>query len=492
MSRRHTHNFKIILFSNGIMLALLGVLMQIPALYDYFSNRTAQGNVEAFEICSLICLFFGSMLCLMNRDYEQHLDVRQSFILVTTVWITVPIAASLPLHFSKLDLSFTDAIFESISGITTTGATVLTNLDSVSRDILLWRSILQWVGGIGVIALGIVFLPFLKIGGMQLFQAESSNTSDKILPSTTSLIYSIVALYCVLTALCAFAYKSFGMNGFEALNHAMTTISTGGFSTHDTSLGYYADNAPVIWTCVLFMLLGGLPFVMYVHFCATGKLSKFRDEQVINFLKLTAFLVGFFTLWIWITQNISPVQALEYAALNIVSIITTTGFVSTDYTSWGVFAAILILYITYCGACTGSTSGGLKAFRLMVAFRQLHIQFSRLLYPSGVFQLKFNDRKVPPDIIRSVMVFLFVYVTGNVILTLLLTLTGLDFQTALSGAATSLANVGPGIGPVIGPAGTYAPLDDVAKWLLCIGMLLGRLELMTVLVLFNPRLWRSL
>lgn len=349
---------------------------------------------------------------------------------------------------------------------------------------------MQWIGGIGIVAFAIIFLPFLRIGGMQLFQAESSDQSEKIMPRSGTFIVALLMVYSLLTLLCCLTYRALGMGWFEAINHAMTTIPTGGFSTHDESFGYY-NNPALHYACTFFMFLSGLPFVLYIKFLFKRKFGFFKDDQVKAITVMLLIMGLILTFWLWGTSNYSFEESLRYSVFNIVSVVTTTGFSTTDYTLWGTFAVIFFLFITYLGACAGSTTGGIKTFRLLIVAKTLNWQIKTLLYPNAVFAMRHQGKSLDNNLCSTVLGFLSLYVCANVFLTILLSWTGLDIETAMSGAATAIANVGPGIGNIIGPAGNFSSLPDMSKWILCFGMLLGRLEIITIFILLRPEYWRT-
>ena len=477
--------FQLVGFTIGILLATMGIAELIPAFIDW---QNGHHNATVFFECSFVSLFFGGALILSNSAYKRVLDMRQAFLLTTLSWFAMSLIASFPLYLSDLDIDFTDAFFESLSGITTTGSTVLSGLDNMSHGILLWRSMIQWIGGIGIVAFAIIFLPFLRIGGMQLFQTESSDRSEKVMPRSRFLIISLLQVYCLLAILCAATYYLLGMSWFDALNHALTTIPTGGYSTHDASFGYF-DSAPLQLAGALFMFLGGVPFVLYIKLLFQGKSTFFEDDQFKVFLGMMVAFTSLLTLWLWLNTDYSVGNSFRYAVFNIISVVTTTGFATTDYTPWGPFPIAFLFFLTYLGACAGSTTGGLKVMRITIVAKTVKKQLNTLLHPHGIFTVRYQGKPVEQSITIAVLSFLGLYVTSNVVLTILLSWTGLDFATAISGAATAIANVGPGIGNVIGPAGNFASLPDTAKWLLCAGMLIGRLEIMTVIVLFRHQFW---
>jgi trk system potassium uptake protein TrkH len=385
--------------------------------------------------------------------------------------------------------SFTNAFFESMSGLTTTGATVIVGLDAAPPGILLWRALLQWLGGIGIIGVAIAILPALGVGGMQLFRTESSDRSEKVMPRAREIATAIVLIYAGLTMLCGVAYWLVGMTPFEALAHALTTVSTAGFSTSDSSMGHW--NSPALhWLATLFMLSGAIPFVLYIRLFQ-GQRDALRDSQVWVLLGFLALVITCLATWLVLTGRYGAADALRYAAFNVVSVVTTTGYATTDYGLWGNVAVGVFFGLMFVGGCTGSTSGGMKIFRFEVMARMLRSHFLRLLYPRGVFARVYAGRPLPDDVVASVVVFFSLYFTCYSALTIALMAFDLDFLTSASAAATSLSNVGPGLGPIIGPAGNFSTLPDASKWLLSFGMLLGRLELFSILILFVPQFWRG-
>ncbi|NKB58258.1 MAG: potassium transporter TrkH [Alphaproteobacteria bacterium] len=468
-------------------MSTLAVAMFLPAAADL-----AVGNEEwqVFATGAALTLFIGVMLVLTTRSNIRNLSLRQAFILTTLSWLLMPAVAALPLVFADLDLSYTDAFFEAMSGLTTTGSTVILGLDQTQPGILLWRALLQWLGGIGIIAMAISILPLLQVGGMQLFRMESSDTSDKVMPRAAQIVTAIAVIYVALTLLCALIYWLFGMTGFDAMAHAMTTIATGGFSTHDASLGYFQD-ARIDATATIFMVVGGLPFVLYLQAIRGRPGGLFRDSQVRWFLVMTALAVFAVTVWLMRTGSGDLTSTFRLAAFNVVSVITGTGYATQDFSAWGPFAVALMFFLMFVGGCAGSTTCGVKVFRIQVLHATARCQMRRLLQPHGVFIPYYNKRPIPEEVTASVMGFFFLYVISFAFIAIGLGVLGLDFLTAASGAATAISNVGPGLGPTIGPSGTFAALPDAAKWLLAFGMLLGRLELFTVLVLLLPSFWRN-
>lgn len=474
-----------ILYVTGILLCTLAASMIFPILADL---SVGNPDWKVFSLCMIFTFFFGGAMVLTNASEKFHMTMRQTFILTTLSWVVLAIAAAAPFALCALNMSVTDALFEAVSGITTTGSTVITGLDSAPPGILLWRAILQWLGGIGIIVMALSVLPFLKVGGMQLFQTESSE-SEKALPRATQLATSIGGIYLALTLICMTCYKLAGMSSFNALAHSMTTIATGGFSTSDTSFANF-DTAWSEMIAIVFMLLGGLPFILYVKAVRGNWRSLFEDSQVRAFLSIVLFAIAIMITYLTI-QNSEPfLEALRRATFNVVSIITGTGYTNGDYGSWGGFAVILIFFLMVVGGCAGSTTCGIKVFRFQVLYSVTIVQLRQLIHPHGIFSPHYNHRALPKGVASSVMSFFFIYALSFSILAIGLSFIGLDFMTAMSGAVTSISNVGPGLGEIIGPTGTFQPLPDAAKWMMCVGMILGRLELFTVLVLFLPAFWK--
>jgi trk system potassium uptake protein TrkH len=471
----------------GTLLAALAVMMCIPAIIDYANDHP---DWEVFTICASLTLFVGVGMALTSRSNGLKLNIRQAFFMTTLSWICLAIFASLPFHFSSINLSYTDAFFEAMSGLTTTGSTVITGLDKAPSGILLWRAMLQWLGGIGIIVMAISVLPMLKVGGMQLFRMESSDQFNKALPRAAQIATAISVIYLFLTGIWTTTYWIFGMTGFEAITHAMTTIATGGFSTSDESIGHFNSTA-IEATATLGMILGALPFLLFLKAVQGDYKALFFDSQVQWFLTTVLAIVLLTASWLWLDNHIHPLQALQLASFNIVSIITGTGYVTDDYSTWGSFANPLFFVIMFIGGCAGSTTCGIKVFRFQILYASARSQIHHLLQPHGVFIPYYNRHPISDEVIVSVLSFFFMWFLTFSVLALALGLLGLDFLTALSCAATSVANVGPALGPTAGPSSTFQYLPDAAKWFMAGGMLLGRLELFTVIVLFSRTFWRG-
>ncbi|WP_349600207.1 TrkH family potassium uptake protein [Thalassospira sp. NFXS8] len=479
-----------IFFVVGLMVIIIGAAMLIPASVDlYFGNP----DWLIFTQASFTSIGLGGMTCLACRsDIGPRVTARQGYVLTGFSWIAVSVTGALPLWFSSLDISFCDAVFETISGLTTTGSTVLSGLDTMPPGLLLWRSILQWLGGIGIIVTALALLPMMRVGGMQLFQMESSDRSEKLSPRMRDMCLQIVVIYAMLSLTCMVLYRIFGMTWFEAINHAMTTLATGGYSTTDQSFGKFAGNWPLHWVGTVFMFAGGLPFTAYAVMVRKRSIRALFDNQQIRlFLLVSTFFTLLLTIRLMQVSNDGLWASFTLASFNLVSVITTTGFASGDYLQWGPVAVMLFFFATFIGGCSGSTAGGFKMFRLYVVFSGLRAHFLRLRSPSAVTVSYIDRNEITSDIYSAVTVFVFLLTISYIGVTVALGFTGLDLITAMSASATALANVGPGMGPIIGPAGNFQSLPDGAKWVLDIAMVLGRLEFETLLVLLMPAFWRD-
>ena len=471
----------------GAVLSILAVLLLIPALLGV-AQRT--GNEAAFFWSAGLATATSVILGATGYRYRvANLQPRQMFVITAAAWLVVPFFGALPFWFWEFDVSFTDAVFETVSGLTTTGATVLVGLDSTAPDILLWRSMLQWIGGLGIIGMAIAVMPFLSVGGMKLFRTESSDWSDKSLPRTQQFLLLMVLTYGLLTLACFLAYWLFGMDIFNAVNHAMATVATGGFSTSDISFAQF-DSLPLHWVAIVFMILGGTPFVLFIRLVRHRQTAIFRDAQWRGMLVILAVLSLLLTLPALSMPDETLPWAFTHATFNIVSVVTTTGFSSTDYTLWGDFSIAIFFFAAFLGGCSGSTSGGIKTFRVQLCFTVIREQIIKAVHPNAILKRQYNGTTVSDEIVASLVGFLFLLAISLTIMTLLLSLMGLDLITSLTGSASALMNVGPGLGPIIGPAGNFQPLPAAAKWVLSMGMILGRLEFLTIIVLLTPAFWR--
>jgi len=448
------------------------------------------GHWPVFATSAAITIVSGGFLALASSNGTHiGLDIQKTFLLTTLVWVVLSIFASIPFLLGFTNANIVDAIFEAVSGLTTTGSTVLSELDKLPKGLLLWRGILQWLGGIGIIVVAMVFLPELRVGGMQIFRAEGFDTLGKILPRATTIAFQISIIYVGITIACGLAYVLAGMNFFDAVVHAFTTVATGGFSNYDDSFSVFSWK--VEYVAILFMILSALPFVRYVQLINGQGTAVFKDPQVKTFFVLICALVLLSTLVLSLQLNLSLELVFRKALFNITSIITGTGYASTNYMLWGGFLVSLLFFVGLVGGCAGSTTCSVKIFRYQIVFASIASQLKRIQSPNGIFIPRYQGRQISDDILNSVLTFFVVFFASLGILAALLSLTGLDLITSLSGAAAALGNIGPGLGETIGPDGNFSSLNETAKWLLVAGMLIGRLELMAVYILFTLKFWRN-
>ena len=477
-------NYKTVFLALGILQIILGVSMIIPIVVQIIYNQLDSSFIGA----GIITIIFGVLFFLSNLSHEKKLNLQQAFLLTALSWMSVAIFGSLPFIFSNLDLSITDAFFESMSGITTTGSTIITNLNDAPKAILLWRAILQWLGGIGIIVMAITLMPIMNVGGMQLFKISSNDTSEKILPKSKEIALSLILIYFGLTILCSFFYKIFGMNYFDSLTHSMTTIATGGFSNYNESIGYF-DNANIEITAIIFIILGSLPFIAYIKFLNGDKKIFISDAQIKLFIKIILFSILILFIYLTIINKSFFEVSLRSISFNVISILTGTGYVTKGFDNWGSFPLIFFVILMFIGGCAGSTACGIKIFRIKILYEFLINQLKKIIYPRGIFIIKYEENTIDNKFIASIISFIYLYIIIFFTITALLSLSGLDFITSISGAATSISNVGPGLGTTIGPSGNFSSLPDFSKWILSLGMILGRLELFAILVLFLPSFW---
>ncbi len=481
------NNNKTVFFAIGLLLIILGTFMLIPFFVQFIYDE--KNNV--FLSSASITVFIGILLVLANLEENRKLNLQQAFLLTTLSWLGIALFGSLPFLLSNLNLSFVDSFFESMSGITTTGSTIITNLDAAPKSILIWRAILQWLGGIGVIVMAITILPLLNVGGMQLFRMESSDTTEKILPKTREVTLTISIIYISLTFVCGVAYQMAGMNIFDSIAHSMTTIATGGFSTYSKSIGHF-QNARIEVISIIFIILGSIPFIAYIKFVKGEKKIFFKDIQIRGLIYILIFSIFLMFIYLLISnKEYSFLENLRISSFNVVSVLSGTGYVTDDFSSWGKFPLIFFLLLMFIGGCAGSTTCGIKIFRFQILGRFILNQLKKLIYPHGIFSLKYNNEKISNTFVYSIMTFIFLYFFIFFILATLLSLNGLDFITAISGSASAISNVGPGLGDIIGPDGNFSDLPTFSKLSLSFGMLLGRLELFAVLVLFFPSFWKN-
>ena len=479
-------NYKTVFFTLGILQIILGLFMGIPIVIQFLYGEFD----SSFIISSIITLIFGVLFLISNLDYEKRIDLHQAFLITSLSWISVAIFGSLPFFFSNLDLTFTDSFFESMSGITTTGSTIITNLENSPKSILIWRAILQWLGGIGIIVMAITLMPLMNVGGMLLFKVLNSDSSNEILPSSKEISIKLILIYVSLTFACGLAYKIFGMNFFDSITHSMTTIATGGFSNYNESIGYF-NSSKIEIVAILFIILGSVPFISYIKYISGNKKIFLQDSQITTFIKL--ILISIFLLFIYLSYENSRISFSDIRSVtfNVVSILTGTGYVTKEFDQWGSFPLLYFLILMFIGGCAGSTACGIKIFRVQILFRFIINQLKKIIYPRGIFVIKYENSNVDDKFLASIISFIYFYIIIFFIITALLTLTGLDFITSISGAATSISNVGPGLGSIIGPNGNFSEIPEISKWILSVGMILGRLELFAILTLLLPSFWRK-
>ncbi len=481
------NNNKTVFFAIGVLLIILGAFMLIPFFIQFIYDE----KNSAFLSSASVTVFMGVLLVLTNLEENKKLNLQQAFLLTTLSWLSIAIFGCLPFLFSSLNLSLVDAFFESMSGITTTGSTIIISLDNAPKSILIWRSILQWLGGIGIIVMAITILPLLNIGGMQLFRMESSDTTEKILPKTREVTLSISIIYITLTLFCGISYWLAGMNIFDSVAHSMTTIATGGFSTYSNSIGHF-QNPRIEIISIIFIVLGSLPFIAYLKFIKGDKKIFFQDVQIKGLVYILIISVLLMFLYLMASnREYDFLENLRISTFNVVSVLSGTGYVTADFSSWGKFPLIFFLFLMFLGGCAGSTTCGIKIFRFQILGHFILNQIKKLVYPHGIFPMKYNNEKISNTFIYSIMTFIFIYFFIFFILAALLSLNGLDFVTAVSGSASAISNVGPGLGDIIGPDGNFSELPSFSKLSLSLGMLLGRLELFAVLVLFFPSFWKN-
>ncbi len=473
-------------YVTGLLVAALGATMLLPMGVDlYYGNSHWPVFLESALITSTV----GGLAALASANgVKRQLTIQQTFLLTTGVWLMLPVFGALPFVMGEPHARLVDAFFEAMSGMTTTGSTVFTGLESMPRGVLVWRSMLQWFGGVGIIVVAMVFLPELRVGGMQIFRTESFDTDGKVLPRAAQIASRISVAYFFLTTVCYIAYVIAGVPSFHAANHALTTVATGGFSTFDGSFGAF-KGAPE-YIAAVFMILASLPFVRYVQLMNGSSRPLLRDTQIRGFVLVLLVLIAAVTLFQ--ANGGAPLeQAFRETIFNFTSILTGTGYASTDYQLWGTFIVVLIFFVGLIGGCAGSTTCSIKIFRYQLLLASIRAQIGKIHSPHGMFTPRYDGRRVSEDVLSSVMVFFVAFIVSLGVLAVLLGATGLDMITSLSGAAAALANIGPGLGDQIGPAGNYSGLSDTAKWLLAAAMLIGRLELMAVFAILTGNFWRN-
>lgn len=471
----------------GLLVAILGLTMLAPLAVDLAEGA---GHWTAFAESSVITVLVGGLIALSCQNgVREGLSIQQTFLLTTGVWVALPLFGALPFVLGAPQAHYVDAFFEAMSGLTTTGATVLVGLDEMPKGLLLWRGLMQWLGGVGIIVVAMVFLPELRVGGMQIFRSEGFDTFGKILPRATQISSRISSIYMALTVACTLGYVAVGMNAFDAVVHAMTTVATGGFANYDSSFGAFEAGAEYV--AVVFMLLAALPFVRFVQLSAGTAQPLLRDPQVRGFFTTALCIV--FILCVWQMLQLERIGEVDFRKIlfNVVSILTGTGYASADYMLWGSFPIAIFFFVGLVGGCAGSTACSIKIFRYQLLFASVRAQIRKIKSPHGVFTPKYGGIAISDDVLNSVMSFFVFFIVTLGVVAVALSLTGLDFVTSVSGASAALANIGPGLGDIIGPSGNYSGLNEGAKWILIVAMLIGRLELLAVYALLMPAFWRG-
>ncbi|MDR9393005.1 MAG: TrkH family potassium uptake protein [Roseovarius sp.] len=471
----------------GLMVMALGLTMILPMVVDIAEGR---GHWAVFAESAILTVLIGGLVALACRNgVRAGLSIRQAFILTTGVWAVLPIFGALPFMLGATNATFTDAFFESMSGLTTTGTTMFVGLDDLPKGILLWRSILQWLGGLGIVIVALVFLPVMRVGGMQFFVSEGFDTFGKVLPRAADIAKGVLNIYLALTVVCMLAYLVLGLPAFDATAHALTTVSTGGFSTRDASFAAFPGLPQ--YACVLFMILASLPFVRLMQAVRGDFGSFFRDSQGRAYIRWIIYAVGAVALYEFARAGHLTEEGFRERLFNVVSIFSGTGYGDGDITAWGAAPFTVLLIVGAIGGCTGSTGCSIKVFRYQILFTSIWVQSKRIFFPHIVSVMRYGGRKVDNDVLHSVMLLFTVYILAFGVFTVTLELVGLSFTQALTAAWTSMFNIGPAFGPDVGPTGAVDAFPGLAKWVMILAMLLGRLEVVSVLVLLMPLFWRT-
>ena len=479
-------NLKPVALVSGTVICAVGFFLFIPLITELIYETESW---QSYAVPIMIYLIVGGSLVITNKNVDLKISVKDAFIITVLSWLLMTFLCAIPFLYTQVNLDFIDALFESMSGLTTTGATTLINLDYLPKGILIWRAFLQWLGGIGIVIIALFILPFLRIGGMQLFHLEGDDPYDKSLPKISSVIKKIFLIYLIFTILLIFLYYIFGMILFDAISHSFTTISTGGFSNYDSSFAFF--NNKILFISIIFMIIGSLPFLVLIQTTKKNLFAIFKDSQIRIFICILtiAIIIIFYFANQFIDGNIF--DKIITVSFNTISIISGTGYISNNFENWGNYASVLFLLLMFIGGCAGSTTGGLKVFRFQILFKYLYIHFKKMLQPHAVSTIRFNEKRVPESAYESVMSFFFLYILTFASSALLLSFSGLDFLTCISAAASTISNVGPGLGDTIGPNGNYSNLTVYSKIILILTMFLGRLEMLTILILFIPAFWKN-
>lgn len=481
-------SFSAIFLILGWLLMFFGGAMQIPAGVSYFAYGE---DIGSFFQAGCAAFFVGALLVLMNRGNTHQLSHKDAFLLTFLVWVMLSFVSAMPFYMSDVTPNFVDAYFEAVSGLTTTGASVLTGLDDMHHGILLWRSMLQWFGGMGVIVLATAIIPFLGVGGMQLYRAEMPGVvKDKLQPRLKETAGLLWGVYLVLTLICTVGFMLAGMGAFDAVCHAFSTVATGGYSTHDASFAYF-DSPAIERVAIFFMIIGAINFTLHYTFLSGRGLKAYAsDSEFKTFAAVLLVAVAVVSVVLALGDEYTVSESVRHAMFNITSVLTTTGFASQDFSSWYVLIPMLILVLAFIGGCSGSTAGGMKVLRVMLINKHGRRELQRMIHPHGVVHVKVANRMVPDHVLQAVWSFAGLYIVCFMMISFLLSGYGIDLVTAFSAAAATLTGLGPGLGDV-GPHSNYGWLPDGAKVLLTFSMLLGRLELFTLLVLITPEFWRK-
>ncbi|WBU54523.1 TrkH family potassium uptake protein [Paracoccus sp. SCSIO 75233] len=466
----------------------LGALMIFPTLIDY---QAGHPNWSMMAQSMVLILVASGLVVVATHSVSRSLTIEQSFLLTSGLWLVLPLAGAVPLMLGDPGLNFTDAFFESMSGLTTTGTTVIPSLDTLSPGTNMWRAILQWSGGLGIVVVAMVFLPVMKVGGMQFFRSEGFDTLGKVLPRAGQIAAEMTWIYLGITVACALMYVITGMSFYDAVLHALTTCSTGGFSSRDASFGAYIG--PAEWVATVFMILASIPFVRMVQAVRGDFMPIWRDRQVRLYLRWVLYSISVIVIYrlLYIHQTADPWDVIRETTFNVITVFSGTGFASTNVLLWGHLPFVVLFCVALIGGCTGSTGCSVKVFRYQVLFQAVRAQIRRMQSPHRLYPLRLGGKRLEQDVVDSVMAFFTMFTLTFGLLIVGLALTGLHPKTALTGAWTAIANIGPVWGPEVTSNGSIQRFPDSAKWMMSIGMYLGRLELMSVLVLLLPRFWRG-
>ncbi len=480
-------NLKPIALVSGTVICSVGFLLFIP-LFTEIVYKTE--SWQSYTVPILLYLIVGGSLVIINRNIKLQISIKEAFIVTVLSWILMSVLCAVPFIYTESNLSIVDSLFESMSGITTTGATIFSDIDSLPKGILIWRALLQWLGGVGVLVIALFILPFLRVGGMQIFHLEGDDPYEKFLPKMSVVISKIIIIYCSLTLLLSLLYFFNGMSLFDSIAHSFTTISTGGFSTHSNSFAYF-DSQAILIIAIIFMIIGSFPFLVIAQTTLKNIFATLKDHQIQVFLFILIFSVV--SIYFFAENNITGdiFQKVISISFNSISIISGTGFVSENYEEWGNYASVLFLILMFIGGCAGSTTGGLKVFRLQILFKYINLHLKKILQPHSVVASHFNGKRIPDSTYESVMIFFFIYIFTFATSAFLLSFSDLDFLTCISAAASSISNVGPGLGDIIGPESNYSSINNYSKIVLMLTMFLGRLEMITILIILIPSFWKN-